>query len=502
MTTTKGFVWIDYITLSLYLLILILIGFYFARREKGTEDFFLAGYRIPWWAAAASIFATQLSAITYMATPAMVYRTNWIYAGGNFAVIAMIPIFVFFYLPFFKQLKVETAYEYLEIRFNPMARVLGSISFLAFQVGRMGVVLFLPALALQIITGFDIYWCIILMGVLATVYTVAGGVEAVIWTDVLQVVVLMGGGVVCLFIIVGHIDGGVSGVISMGTSANKFKLVDWGWDITTTSLFVVLAGRALEQLISYGSDQTVVQRYLVTPSLRDAQKSLWAKACLTLVGTFLFFGLGTALWAFYKTNPGHLNITGRTDDIFPWFIVHELPFGVSGLLIAGLLAASMSSLDSSMNSMASSITNDFYRRFTRKERSEHHYLRFARILTVLLGVLGTGLALYFAYLQTKSMWDQYIKVIGLFGGGVAGMFVAGIFTRRIHGLGIVVGLFCSAVCVYFVKTFTNAHFFLYGGIGIVGCVLVAYLVSLFVPHERKDLEGLTVWTWNKPGEEN
>ncbi|MEA1950451.1 MAG: sodium/solute symporter [Planctomycetota bacterium] len=494
LSTTKGFTWIDYAMLGLYLATLIYMGFYFARREKSTEDFFLAGRRIPWWAAAVSIFATQLSAITYMATPAMVYRTNWIYAGGNFAVIAMIPVFVFFYMPFYRQLNVTTAYEYLEKRFNPTARLLGSMSFLIFQAGRMGVVLFLPAMALQIVTGMNIYMCIVMMGVLATVYTVAGGIEAVIWTDVLQVVVLMGGAALSLYIVVSSVDGGLGQIVAMGASAGKFKLIDWSWDLTTTSIVVVLVGRSLEQLISYGSDQTVVQRYLVTPDLREAQKSLWAKGCLTLVGTLVFFGLGTSLWAFYKTHPGLLNITGRTDDIFPWFIVHELPVGVSGLLIAGLVAASMSSLDSSMNSMATSITTDFYQRFAKTPKSERHYLNFARCLTVLFGVLGTLLALYFAFLQTKSMWDQYIKVIGLFGGGVAGMFVAGIFTRRVHGVGIVVGLFASALLLYLARSHTSLHFFLYGGIGIVGCVIVGYLTSLVLPSRKKDLSGLTIWT--------
>ena len=494
LTTTRGFSWIDYAMLGLYLATLLYMGFYFSNREKSTDDFFLAGHRVPWWAAATSIFATQLSAITYMATPAMVYRTNWIYAGGNFAVVAMIPVFIFFYMPFYRQLNVTTAYQYLEKRFSTTARLLGSISFLIFQAGRMGVVLFLPAMALQIVTGMNIYMCIIMMGILSTVYTVAGGIEAVIWTDVLQVVVLMGGAVLSLYIVVSSVDGGLGEVVAMGANAGKFKLIDWSWDLTTTSIVVVLAGRSLEQLISYGSDQTVVQRYLVTPDLREAQKSLWAKGCLTLVGTFVFFGLGTSLWVFYKTHPGLLNITGRTDDIFPWFIVHELPVGISGLLIAGLVAASMSSLDSSMNSMATSITADFYRRFAGTHKSEHHYLNFARYLTLLLGVLGTLLALYFAFLQTKSMWDQYIKVIGLFGGGVAGMFVAGIFTRRVNGVGIVVGLFASALLLHLVRSHTSLHFFLYGGIGIVGCVLVGYLASLILPSRKKDLSGLTIWT--------
>jgi SSS family transporter len=489
--TSKGFTRIDYGVLVIYLGTLVMMGFYFSRREKSTNDFFLGGHRVPWWAAAMSIFGTQLSAITFMATPALVYRTNWVYFIGNMMTVAMVPVFVYFFIPFFKQLNVTTAYEYLEKRFNLATRLLGSMAFLLFQVGRLGVVLLLPALALSIVTGLNVYACIAVMGMLATVYTVLGGIEAVVWTDVLQVIVLVGGALFSLVIIVQGIDGGLATVVSMGTSAGKFRTANLTWDFATTALWVVVVGRAMEQFVSYGADQTVVQRYLVTPDLKAAQKAMWTQGVLNFVTTFLFFGVGTALWAFYKTHPQLLNITGRTDDIFPWFIVQQLPVGISGLVIAGLLAAAMSSLDSSMNSMATVITTDFYRRF-RINVSDQHCLALARWLTALLGLLGTALAMYFAFLRTMSMWDHYIKIIGLFGGGLAGLFVAGIFTRRIHGPGIVVGMLASAVVLYLIRAFTEVHFFLYAGIGIVSCVAVGYVASLLIPAQPRDLTGLTI----------
>ncbi|MBN2296556.1 MAG: sodium/solute symporter, partial [Pirellulales bacterium] len=491
--TSKGFTWLDYTMLVIYLGTLVWMGFYFSRREKSTDDFFLGGHRVPWWAAAMSIFGTQLSAITFMATPALVYRTNWVYFFGNMTVVAMVPVFIYFYIPFFKQLNVTTAYEYLEIRFNLTTRLLGSTAFLLFQVGRLGVVLLLPALALSIVTGLNVYACIAVMGILATLYTVLGGIEAVVWTDVLQVIVLVGGALICLIIIVQSIDGGLATVVSMGAASGKFRVANLTWDFATTSLWVVVIGRAMEQLISYGSDQTVVQRYLVTPDMKAAQRAMWTKGALTFVTTFLFFGLGTSLWAFYKTHPQLLNVTGRTDDIFPWFVVQQLPLGLSGVVIAGLLAAAMSSLDSSMNSMATVITTDFYRRF-RTNVSDHHCLALARWLTALLGILGTALAMYFAFLRTMSMWDHYIKIIGFFGGGLAGLFIAGIFTRRIHGPGVVVGMFTSAAVLYLVRTYTDVHFFLYAGIGIVSCVTVGYIASLLIPLESRDLKGLTIHT--------
>jgi SSS family transporter len=484
---------VDYGILSLYLATLVLMGFYFSRREKSTNDFFLGGHRVPWWAAGLSIFGTQLSAITFMAIPGKAYHTDWVYFLGNMMIVAVAPLIVFVYLPFYRRLEVTSAYEYLEKRFNTATRLLGSAAFILFQLGRMGIVLFLPAAALHTVTGMNVYYCILWMGVLATLYTVLGGIEAVIWTDVIQVVVLLGGALLALVVIAIQVDGGVAALISQGMAAGKFKAADLTWDITTTALWVVVVGKFFETMISYTSDQTVVQRYLTTSDEKAAARSVWTNAVLTVPASIVFFAVGTALWAFYRTRPELLDPTGKTDEIFPWFIVQQLPAGVSGLVIAGLFAAAMSSLDSSMNSMATALTTDFYRRF-HANVSDRKCLVLARRLTVLLGAVGTGFALFMAYLNSPSMWDQYSKVIGLFGGGLAGLFAVGIFTRRTTGFGAIIGLVGSAGILFFVKTFTNWHFFLYSAIGVLSCFVVGYAVSVLLPIGRRDLAGLTIFT--------
>ena len=489
----QGFGMVDYSVLAVYLAALVAMGFYFSRREKSTADFFLGGHRIPWWAAGMSIFGTQLSAITFMAIPGKAYHTDWVYFIGNMMIVAVAPAVVFLYLPFFRRLEVTSAYEYLEKRFNTSTRLLGSGAFVLFQLGRMGIVLYLPALALATVTGIDVYLCIVIMGVLATLYTVLGGMEAVIWTDVLQVFVLLGGALVSLVIITSRVDGGLVAVVTEGAAAGKFQAVNLTWDITTTALWVVLLGKPFEVLISYTSDQTVVQRYLTTSDERAARRSIWTNAVLTVPASIIFFAVGTALWAFYRSNPEYLNPTSRIDDIFPWFIAQQLPVGVAGLVIAGLFAAAMSSLDSSMNSMATAITTDFYRRFT-PEAPDSRCLALARWLTVLLGVVGTGFAVYIAYLGSTSMWDQYSKVIGLFGGGLAGLFAAGIFTRRTTGPGVVVGFTASAALLWYVTVSTDVHFFLYPAIGVCSCLAIGYLVSIVLPSGRRDLDGLTIYT--------
>ncbi|HNT35900.1 MAG TPA: sodium/solute symporter, partial [bacterium] len=356
---------LDYIVIVLYLLALIGVGVYCAKREKTTDDFFLAGRRIPWWAAGLSIFGTQLSAITFMAIPAKTYSSNWLTFLFNMGIVAITPLIVFFFLPFYRRLNVTTAYEYLERRFSVTVRVLGSALFLAFQLGRIGIVLLLPSLALSVVTGVNVYFCILIMGVLATVYTVMGGIEAVIWTDVFQVFVLVGGAVWCLLYATAHVSGGISGVFATALAENKFHWVDWNWDLGRLTIWVIVLGW-INSLLPYASDQTVIQRYLTTKDEKAARQAIWTNAILTVPASLLFFSLGTALFVFYKNHPNHLDPgMAKVDNILPWFVMRELPAGVSGLVIAAVFAASMSTLDSSMNSMATAVVTDFCRRFRR-----------------------------------------------------------------------------------------------------------------------------------------
>ncbi len=486
-----GFGFLDYLVFLAYMGGLVWMGVFLSKREKSTDDFFLAGRRIPWWAAGLSIFGTQLSAITFMAVPALVYRTDWIYFPGALMIIAAAPFIVRYYLPFFRRLNVTTAYEYLELRFNPAVRLVGSAAFLLFQLGRMGIVLYLPSLALATVTGVDVILCILFMGGLAILYTVLGGIEAVVWTDVLQVIVLFGGAVICLVVILLDLPGGPGEVFLLGGKAGKFRMFDFSWGIGVTAFWVVILGRFLEQFVSYSADQTVVQRYLTTRDEKKAARSIWTNAVLSFPALLVFFFLGTALWTFFRERPELLDPLGKADDILPHFIVHMLPTGIAGLVVAGLFAASMSSLDSSMNSMATVLVTDWIERFEKKRRSEASYLFLARLLTLVIGILGTGSALWMAFSGSTSMWDSYTRVIGLFGGGLAGLFAAGIFSRKTTGTGALAGFAASALVLYLVRSSGKVHFLLYAGIGIVTCFLGALLASLLLPGGKPPRPGLT-----------
>ncbi|MFQ6130522.1 MAG: sodium/solute symporter [Armatimonadota bacterium] len=494
--STAHFGLLDYAAVGTYLAALVLMGLYFSRREKSTADFFLAGRRVPWWAAGLSIFGTQLSAITFMAIPAKTYATNWVYFLGNVCILLIAPAVVYLYLPFFRRLNVTTAYEYLERRFSVAVRLFGSSAFILYQLGRMGIVLCLPAIALSAATGISIYACILVMGVLCTVYTVLGGIEAVIWTDVLQVIVLMGGAILSVLIIAGGVQDGLAGIVAVGQAEAKFHTFDWTWDITTTAVWVVVVGNLLGNLVPYTTDQTVVQRYLTTRDEKQAARSIWTNAVLAIPASALFFGLGTALFAFYRARPELLNPALKTDAIFPWFVAQQLPAGVSGLVIAGVFAASMSSLDSSMNSVSAAMVTDFYRRFSLMA-SEHSCLKLARWLTAILGVVATGAAILIAWYDMGSLWDLFIKVLGLFGGSLAGLFILGIFTRRARGHGALVGAVASAVVLFLVQRHTQIHFFLYAAVGIFTCVAVGYVVSMVLPGDGRSLEGLTIFTMQR-----
>ncbi len=484
---------INFVVVTVYFLILAGMGLYFWNRGKSDTDYFLARRRIPWWAAGISIFGTQLSAITFMAIPAKAYATDWVYFLGQIAILLVAPIVVYLYLPFFRRLQITTAYEFLEQRFSVAVRLFGSLAFVLLQLGRMGVVIFLPALALSAVTGFNLYLAILLMGLLSTFYTALGGMEAVIWSDVMQVIVLLGGALLSLIILVMNIEGGASGLIEVAASENKFHMLTWSWDATTTAVWVVLGGSIFSNLIPYTADQTVVQRYLTTKTEKLAARSVWTNAALTIPGSLLFFSVGTALFVFYQQHAGALEPSLSTDAIFPLFIVQQLPQGISGLLIAGIFAAAMSSLDSSLNSAVAALVCDFYKRF-KPHSTAPVRLRLAKWLTVGLGFLATAIGLLMATIEIASLFDFFLELLGLLGSSLAGLFALGIFTRRAHSTGALIGACTSAVVLYLVSAFTTIHFFLYASIGILTCFVVGYIMSNLLPNPRVQLDGLTIYT--------
>ena len=494
LSTSQKFSWIDYSTIIIYLGILIAIGVFFSFRNKNTEDYFRGGQRIPWWASGCSIFATMLSSVTFMSIPAKTYATNWVYLPINFAIVLLAPFVIHYILPFFHRINATSAYEYLERRFNLFARLFASASYILFQIGRMAIVMFLPALALSTVTPISVQVCILLMGIMSIIYCTLGGVQAVIWTDTVQTVVLLGGALFSFILILLNLDGGISEFFTVSLSHQKLNMVNWDWSAmsyTTTALWVIVLGGIAQQLVPYSSDQGVVQRYMAVSSEANARKSIWTNAALSFFGSLLFFALGTGLYVFYKHFPHQLDPTMQTDSIFPQFISSQLPVGIAGIVIAGVFAAAQSTISTSMNSVATAFSTDFILRFNLL-KTEKAYFNLARVVTLFVGILGTVVALMFALADIKSMWDSFLKIIGLFGGPMSGLFILGIFSRRAHGRGAVLGALASAALIVFVQSFTRISFLLYAFIGIVSCVVLGYLFSLVIPSPQKNIKGLTI----------
>ncbi|MCI4642283.1 MAG: sodium/solute symporter [Flavobacteriaceae bacterium] len=469
----------NYSVLILYLLISIFIGVYFSRKQKSTDDYFSGSGRIPWWAAGLSIFGTLLSAITFMAIPAKTFISDWSFFFLNITAILITPAIAFIFIPFFNKLRIKTAYQYLEERFNYTARAFGSLSFILFQLGRISIVLLLPSLAISIVSGISVEVSILIMGILCIFYTTFGGIEAVIWTDVLQVIVLLGGSILAVIWIIFHTETSFGDMISYASERNKFNIINMELNFTDSTFWVVFIGGLASALVAQGTDQTIVQRFLTSSSVKDSQKTLYTNAVLTLPATIIFFGLGTLLYVFYTENPDALNPSiSSNDSIFPWYIVNELPIGVSGLLIAGIFSAAMSSISSSLNSVSTAYCNDFHLHF-RPKIADMKLLRIARLATMITGVIGVLLALWMAESNIKSLWDQFYRFLGLFTGGLGGMFLLGMLTKKANSKGTLLGLLVSALFIWYISFFTQISFLMYSFFGVTSCFMFGYIFSLF-----------------------
>lgn len=481
--------WVDIVVILLYFGILAWMGWFFSKRQKNADDYFKGGGRIPWFIVGLSIFGTALSAITFMAIPAKAYATDWSYMLFNAGIVLVVPLIILLFIPFFRKLGVTTAYEYLEKRYNPLVRVLCSISFIVYQVGRMGVVLLLPAIALNVVTGFNIFLCVALMGVFALVYTYMGGIEAVAWTDALQVVVLLGAAIAVVCVICGSTEGGFGAVVATAASAGKFSLGSVRFDLRQATIWTTLIATVFTNITTYGTDQTIVQRYLTTKTEKEARKGVYTNAILCIPSTVLFFFVGTCLYVFFKNNPLELSAAvANPDAILPWYVSMHIPAGVMGLVIAGIFAAAMSTLSASMNSAATAYVTDIYSKTGRKGDT----LKVAKRSTLVIGIIGMVFALMMATWDVKSLWDEFSKILGILLGGLGGLFLLGFFSRKANGIGAVCGLIgCIAVQLTVMK-FQAVNLLLYSTVGFVSCFVIGWIASVITGGCKKDIKGLTI----------
>ena len=452
----KGLPVFDLAIIVIYLVGMILVGVYFSRKNKNSEQFTKASGLIPGWAIGLSIYATFLSSNTFLGVPGKAFGSNW----NAFVFSISMPLSAWiaskYFVPFYRSSGEISAYTHLENRFGAWARVYAVVCFLLTQLARMGSIFFGIALSLQALTGYSMQMIMVVMGICIIIYTVLGGIEAVIWTEVVQAVVKTFGALLILYLIISNMDGGVTRIIEIGKSADKFSLGSFKPDFVGSSFWVVLLYGFFINLNNFGMDQNYIQRYHTASSSKAASKSIWLCVWLYIPASMLFFIIGSCLFAYYDVNPDlvasikhqvalerlPLNAPAAEvlkvqnallpsdygDKIMPHFMVTKIPVGLVGLIVSAILSAAMSTISSGMNASATVFSIDIYKRYFKPDINEKQNLSLLHVATIGFGLLGmiAGIAM----IGVKSILDIWWQLSGIFAAGMLGLFLLGILSRR------------------------------------------------------------------------
>ncbi|MGB3589156.1 MAG: sodium:solute symporter [Tunicatimonas sp.] len=496
---------IDIVTLSLYLLGMVALGFYFARKNNSTEEYFVGNRSFKGWVIGLSMLSTSISSITFLAFPAAAFTLDWRQFISNLMLPLAAVLAILFFIPFFRRGQLTSAFEYLGERFGPVARLYGTLSFLMLQILRIGQILFLVAIPVNLFTGIPIITVITFLGLFIGFYTVIGGIEAVIWTDVIQAIVLWLGGILCLVLMINKLPGGISQVLSVAEEYQKFGVGSTDWNLNERTFWTVALLGIFHFLAMYSSDQNIIQRYVASRSTREAKKATLIYSVVALPTWGLFFFIGTTLFVFYTVFPDIAITRLEADQVFPYFILTNLPTGVAGLILAAVLAAGMSTLDSSINAIATVSVIDILKPYWMKNRSDQRYLQVARLIAIGVSLLMIGGAVFFSAIEKESINDLSWIVASVFGGCLVGLFLLGFFTTRVGYQAALVALIISVVVnVYLGVSLAGwlpepwaveVQSYWVGVIVNLLFIALAYLLS-FVFTNRAPLTGLTVWTQN------
>lgn len=445
---------IDLLVILVYLAGMVGVGVYFSRKNNNADQFTTASGRIPGWAIGLSIYATFLSSNTFLGVPGKAFGSNW----NSFVFSLSMPLAAWiaarYFVPFYRHTGEVSAYTHLENRFGPWARTYAVVCFLLTQLARMGSIFFGIALSLQALTGYPMATIMAVVGSCIIVYTVLGGMEAVIWTEVVQGVVKTLGAVIILWLVVAGMPGGLGHILDVGQADHKFSLGSFAPDFTQSTFWVVLLYGFFMNLNNFGMDQNYVQRYHTTTSVREATRSIWLCVYLYVPISLMFFFIGSSLYAYYLSNPDLLNavrmgvaaerLPGGSqaaiaqlaatlgpadigDKVMPHFMVNKVPAGLVGLIVAAIMSAAMSTISSGMNASATVFSVDIYQRYINRNLTGKQSLRLLYVATTVFGLLGmlTGIAM----IGIKSVLDIWWMLSGIFAGGMLGLFLLGIISR-------------------------------------------------------------------------
>ncbi|NGF56729.1 sodium:solute symporter [Parapedobacter sp. SGR-10] len=465
---------LDISIIIIYLIAMVLVGVYFSRRNTSSDAYTKAAGKIPAWAIGISLYATFLSSNTFLGVPGKAFGSNW----NAFVFSLSMPIAAWFaakyFVPFYRSHTEVSAYTNLEKRFGRWARSYAVICFLLTQIARMGSIFFGISLTLQALTGFDMALIMIVTGVCIIVYTVLGGLEAVIWTEVAQGILLTIGALIIIGTLVYNIPGGVSTIVDIGIRDDKFSLGSFSLtDFSSSTFWVILLYGVFINMTNFGMDQNYVQRYHAAPNQKDAAKSVWMCVWLYVPISLLFFIIGACLYAYYDVNQdlltpikeqvlqerglngsaviGSLTPADYGDKVLPNYMVTHIPVGIVGLIVSAILAAAMSTISSGMNASATVFTEDIYKRYINPKTSDKQSLR---ILLIGTGVFGTiGMLAGIAMIGVESILDAWWTLSGIFAGGMLGLFLLGLISKKVKNNDALIGTIIG-ICVILWMTFS------------------------------------------------
>ncbi len=482
----------DYIVVAVYLAASVWLGLRFARGQKSLERYFVASRSAPWWAAGISVIAANFSAISYMGVPAWVYQHDLRLDMGVIWFPLQMLLVVYLFVPFMARLRLYTIYEYLEYRFGLSARLLASTLFVLVRGGHLAIAIYAQALALALVLHIPVIACIWISGAATTLYTVFGGIEAVLWTDVMQFFVLVGGMFVILAAVLMPFGFNPAEVWRIASEGGHTKMFSFDLNLTAeVTVWPIFLGNLVLNVSSYGSDQVIVQRYFTAGSRKGMARAVLLNGFLTVPLVLLLDFIGLAFVAYYRANPALQSSLQKPDQVLPHFVTNVLPAPLPGLVIAGILAATMSTLSSGLNSLCTVTVVDFYKRLRQDREGGQESVATARWFTLAWGVAITFAAMYMNRLG--QIVQGTLTVLGFLSGPLLGMFLLGILTRRANTVGVLTGAIIGTAITWAVSR-TGVAWLWYGPVGCVATVAVGYPISFLRPALSSDqVNRLTLW---------
>jgi solute:Na+ symporter, SSS family len=435
----------DIIIFIIYLAGIVLFGSSFYRKNKSSSAFTLGDNKIPTWVISMSIFATFVSSISYLALPGQAFSSNW----NPFVFSLSIPFAAWmaakFFVPLYRSVNSPSAYTYLELRFGPWAKIYVSVMYLLTQLMRSGTILFLLAMTLNVFVGWNMITVIIITGLCVMVYAALGGIQAVVWTDAIQAIILILGAVVTSAVLMFSMPEGPGQLFRTAAENNKFNLGSFDIDFTSSTFWVVLIYGIFINLQNFGIDQNYIQRYMTASSEKEAKKSAIYGSLMYIPVSALFLFIGTALFSYYTSNPGILPGNIQSDRVFPFYIINNLPVGITGLLIASIFAAGMSTISTSVNSSATVILNDYYKKRLEKGNKEKKSMKVLYISTFLFSMASILVAL--AMINVQSALDAWWKLASIFSGGMLGLFLLGYLSKKANNTAAIAGVVAGVIII-------------------------------------------------------